>query len=285
MANALLGYGHDVLRVSVWLVILAVIFVPLERLFSERRQLVVRPQVGADLGYYLLNGVVTVGILGSVLAMAATLIYRFEPASIRSFAAGLQLWARIPATMIVGEFGFYWGHRLAHEIPVLWRFHAIHHSAVHVDWLTNTRAHPVDLMLPRLLGFSLIYAVGLAQFDVSPAGAVVPLVALVTVMWGFFVHANVRWRFGWLEWIVATPAFHRWHHVVGEHQDMNYAAMLPVFDYMFGTLHLPPREMPKRYGCDTPMPADIVGQLASPFASAARGPAVSAPRVAEAPRS
>ncbi len=88
-----------------------------------------------------------------------------------------------------------------------------------------------------------------------------------TLLWGFFIHANVKWRFGWLEWIVVTPAFHRWHHVAGEHQDMNYAALLPVFDYLFGTLYLPARELPPRYGCDTPLPDDWVGQLVSPFAA------------------
>lgn len=121
-------------------------------------------------------------------------------------------------------------------------------------------------MLPRLFGFTLIYAAGLAQIDGGSAGIAVPLVAVVTILWGFFIHANVKWRFGWLEYLIATPAFHRWHHVAGEHQDMNYAAMLPVYDYLFGTLYLPPREMPNRYGCATPMPGSWVGQLTSPFA-------------------
>ena len=255
----------DALRVTVWLAILGAIFIPVERFFAARRQPVLRPQIGADLAYYFLNSLATVALLSTVLAMLGVMIYRIEPQSFHALTAALPLWARIPATMITGELGFYWGHRWAHENAVLWRFHAIHHSAVQVDWLTNTRAHPLDVVFPRLCGFTLIYAAGLAQTDASPAGAVVPLIAVLTLLWGFFIHANVKWRFGWLEWVVVTPAFHRWHHVLGDHQDMNYAAMLPVFDWLFGTLYLPPREMPKRYGCDTPLPTGWLGQLASPF--------------------
>lgn len=260
------AFGTQALRVALWLVILGVIFIPMERLFAERRQPIFRPQFTADMAYYLLNSIVTAAVLAALLGVAGVLIYRIEPPAFHALTAGLSLWARIPLTMVVGELGFYWGHRLAHEIPLLWRFHAIHHSAAQVDWLTNTRAHPVDMMLPRLLGFTLIYAAGLAQVDAGSGGAAVLLVAVFTILWGFFIHANVKWRFGWLEYLIATPAFHRWHHVVGDHQDMNYAAMLPVYDYIFGTLYLPPGEMPKRYGCDTPMPTTWLSQLISPFA-------------------
>ncbi|WP_182075227.1 sterol desaturase family protein [Deefgea sp. CFH1-16] len=83
---------------------------------------------------------------------------------------------------------------------------------------------------------------------------------------GFFVHANVRWRFGPLEWLLATPAFHHWHHAneTKGQRDHNYAAMFPLIDLAFSTLHLP-KNLPQQYGIDEPMEVDLTGQLIHPF--------------------
>ncbi len=155
----------------------------------------------------------------------------------------------------MGEIGFYWGHRWTHEVPLLWRFHAVHHAPEHIDWLVNTRAHPVDMVFTRLCGMVPLYVLGLggpAQGGaIAGADSVVPaLVVIVGTLWGFFIHANVAWRFGPFEWLLATPAFHHWHHVVAGPINRNYAAMLPVLDRLFGTHHLPRREWPAAYGID-----------------------------------
>ena len=65
------------------------------------------------------------------------------------------------AAVVVGEIGFYWGHRWSHETGWLWRFHAVHHSATHVNFLVNSRAHPVDIVFTRACGLVLPYATGL----------------------------------------------------------------------------------------------------------------------------
>ncbi len=167
---------------------------------------------------------------------------------------------------MVGEFGFYWGHRWAHEIPMLWRFHAIHHSAEEMDWLVNTRAHPIDIVFVRLCGFVPMYALGLAQPLVGTAVDMVPLIVmLIATMWGFFVHANVRWRFGWLGLVISTPAFHHWHHTNDEYVNRNYASMLPLFDGLFGTWFLPREQWPQKYGIDSPQANGIAGQLLQPL--------------------
>ena len=77
---------------------------------------------------------------------------------------------------------------------------------------------------------------------------------------------TVRWRLGPLEWLLATPAFHHWHHTNGtENRDRNYAAMLPVLDRTFGTLHLP-RHWPEVYGVDTAVGGTLVQQIVGPLA-------------------
>ena len=142
------------------------------------------------------------------------------------------------------------------------RFHVIHHSAEEIDWLVTSKAHPIDMYFTRLCAMVPLYVLGLAQ----PLGNSLDLVPLVvtfaTMFWAYFIHANVRWRFGWLEWLISTPAFHHWHHTNDgpEVINKNFAAMLPWVDKCFGTLYLP-REWPSKYGSDTPVAPDLAGQL------------------------
>ena len=80
---------------------------------------------------------------------------------------------------------------------------------------------------------------------------------------------------GVLEQLVATPAFHRWHHQdlgPGGRWHANYAALLPVLDRLFGTLHLPQHDWPQRYGTGEPPLPTLVDQLMGPFMGAAPGP-------------
>lgn len=166
---------------------------------------------------------------------------------------------------MVGEIGFYWGHRWSHEVPLLWRFHSVHHSAKDIDFLVNTRAHPVDIIFSRLCGFTLLYALGLASPVGKDAGVVPLLVVIVGMIWGFFIHANLRWRLGPIEHLITTPAFHHWHHTLADHKDRNYASMLHWLDRIFGAFYLPRRDWPARYGIDAPMPPNLGGQLLEPL--------------------
>jgi sterol desaturase/sphingolipid hydroxylase (fatty acid hydroxylase superfamily) len=227
-----------------------------ERLFALRPKKIFRKAIVTDLGYYFLNSLVPGFLLGFPMAVVAWGVHRFLPLGFLSVVTGLPVWARLAAAMVVGEIGFYWGHRWSHEVPLLWRFHAIHHSAEDVDFLVSTRGHPVDLVFTRLCELTPMYALGLA----SP-------VILVGQLWGFFIHANVTWRFGPLEWLVSTPAFHHWHHTNDgpAYINKNYAPMLPWVDKMFGTLFLPRDRQPERYGIDQPISPILFGQLIDPF--------------------
>jgi sterol desaturase/sphingolipid hydroxylase (fatty acid hydroxylase superfamily) len=168
------------------------------------------------------------------------------------------------AAMVVGEVGFYWGHRWTHELPFLWRFHAIHHSATQMSFLVNSRAHPVDATFTRLCGLALLYATGLASTVGSNPGLVPLLVLFVGSIWSYFIHANLRWRLGPFEEVVSSPAFHHWHHTHSDHKDRNYASMLPFMDRVFGTFYLP-REWPAEYGTATVVPDTLADQLLAPF--------------------
>ncbi len=267
----------SVFRLSIWLVLLSLIFVPAERLWAERKQKLARKAVLTDLFYYFLNNLLPANILAVPVSYLAVATHRLLPAGVTAVVAQLPLWLRLIAVLVVGEIGFYWGHRWSHQSPFLWRFHAVHHSAEEIDWLVNTRAHPLDMVFTRFCGIVPLYVLGLAQ-PVAGVGNLALLPILLTgTVWGFFIHANVRWRFGWLEWLIATPAFHHWHHTRDDHRDHNYAATLPWLDRLFGTYYLPRGGCPERYGTDTQVSSGLAGQLlltrfAPPFAARAPEP-------------
>ena len=113
-------------------------------------------------------------------------------------------------------------------------------SPEHVYFLISARAHPIDNAFIRMCGLVPIYMLGLgapqsvkrhADRDAAHAGWF--------TVWGFFIHANMRWRLGPLEWLLSTPGFHHWHHTPSEPRDRNYASMLPWMDWIFGTHYLP----------------------------------------------
>jgi sterol desaturase/sphingolipid hydroxylase (fatty acid hydroxylase superfamily) len=76
------------------------------------------------------------------------------------------------------------------------------------------------------------------------------LYTVIATTWSFFVHANLHWRLGWLEHLIATPAFHHWHHTNEDrrHINNNYATFLPLMDRIFGSFYLPSKRWPHCYG-------------------------------------
>ena len=84
-------------------------------------------------------------------------------------------------------------------------FIAIHHSADDMDWLAGSRLHLVDVAVTRGLTYVPIYLLGFAE---APLFAYVAFVSVQAT----FIHANVRFEFGPLRWLMATPQFHHWHH-------------------------------------------------------------------------
>ena len=257
------NFAVDVFRLCLWLVLLTAIFIPVERLFAQRPSKFLRTQIGNDLAYYFLSSLVPATLMSVPLALLSTLVREVLPAGFHDGVRWLPLWFGVPAGLVIADIGSYWGHRLSHEIRFLWRFHAIHHSAEHIDFLVNGRAHPIDMVVTRMSGLVPLYVLGLGS--AGPAGSTLPIaITLIGTILGFFIHANVRWRFGPLEWLVATPAFHHWHHSRTDHIDHNYAATFPWIDRMFGTLYLP-GHFPADYGIQVPMSATLTGQLLSPM--------------------
>ena len=255
----------DVERLCAWLALLVLLFVPLERLFGLHKRREISRSLAQDLGYYFVSGLVPGMLLAIPLSLAAYGAHLLVPWRTQQFIAGMPIWERALAGLLISELGFYWGHRWAHEIPFLWRFHSVHHSAEEIYFLISSRAHPIDNVFIRLCGLLPVTLLGIATPLTRDGGEVAAILVLALTLWGFFIHANVRWRLGPLEWIASTPHFHHWHHTLGEHRDRNYASMLPMMDRLFRTHYLPRNQWPPAYGIDAKLPDSLAGQLMYPL--------------------
>src|SRR5581483_11348344 len=178
------------------------------------------------------------------------------PLRVRQLIGGLNWWWQAILVVLLGDFLIYWGHRLQHRVGFLWRFHSIHHSAEHLDWLAAHREHPLDSLYTLLLVNLPIFALGFpVQTLVWFAG--------FRGLWAIFLHANVRLPVGPMRVLIGAPELHHWHHDRARDSD-NYANVSPLMDVLFGTYHCPDHE-PESVGCDDPIPKSYLGQLLYPF--------------------
>ena len=138
----------------------------------------------------------------------------------------------IPA-LLISQFFEYWAHRSLHEIPLLWRLHATHHSPGRLYWLNAARFHPLDS--------ALLFTVGLTPLLILGAGRDVLLLFTVWVsLHGMFQHCNVRLRLGPLNYLFSMAELHRWHHSLKlEEANSNYGNNILFWDLVFGTVHYP----------------------------------------------
>jgi sterol desaturase/sphingolipid hydroxylase (fatty acid hydroxylase superfamily) len=241
--------------------VLALLFVPMERIFARRRaQPIFRAEWRTDLVYFA----------ASHLLVQVTVLLTLAPATLFfawAVRPGLQqavqaqpLALQLVEIVVVADLSEYVVHRAFHRVPWLWRFHAIHHSAAALDWLAASRLHLLDIVVTRGLSFVPLYLLGFAP---TALYAYLIFVSFHAV----FIHANVRFRFRAIEWLLVTPRFHHWHHAASpEAVDRNFAVHLPFIDRLFGTWYFPDGRWPEAYGlAGRPVPEGWLRQLLWPF--------------------
>ena len=240
-------------------VVLFILIVPFEKLFPRHKgQKTFRPQLTTDVSYALaspiLNGLgliigITIGVLS--FAWLPGLLLRPLVAMIPPVLAPF-------VALALFDFVIYWSHRFYHEVPLLWKFHAIHHSTEHLDWASGFRAHPFD---GALLAPAIVFLIA-AGFSPETTG----VITIIQIITGLFLHANVKWRWKPLHKFVITPEFHHWHHTK-EPQAIwsNYSVFLPLWDIIFGTYFMPSDKRPTDYGVDEPIPKGMSEQLLYPM--------------------
>jgi len=248
---------HIALSAGASLLFLFVLFTPLEWAFPAKPgQRRFRAAWFTDLCFFLGQYLLWNGLVLWILARFGTFAGSIVPSSFREAVASQPWWLQVIEVLFLSDLFVYWGHRLQHNVPLLWRFHSIHHSAEHLDWLAAHREHPIDTIytmslinLPVfLLGFPLETLAGLVAFR---------------GLWAIYIHSNVRLPIGPLRVLFGAPELHHWHHARDRHAG-NYANISPLMDLLFGTYTCPDHE-PESLGVNEPMPKTYLGHMLHPF--------------------
>lgn len=169
--------------------------------------------------------------------------------------------AQVIIMMLVADFLRYWLHRYSHKVRWLWTLHAVHHSPKELYTLNVGRFHPGDKALQFL-------------FDALPfalLGVSSEILATYFVFYavnGFFQHSNACLRLGYLNWIIAGPELHRWHHAKAySDSNHNFGNNLIIWDTLFGTRFLPDNREVGELGIGNDnYPVDFFGQIVAPIA-------------------
>lgn len=147
-------------------------------------------------------------------------------------------WLEALVAVIALDFAIWLQHVMVHAIPLLWRFHRVHHADPDYDLTTGARFHPIEIILSMLIKFAAIAALG-------PSVAAVIVFEVLLNATAMFNHGNVRLPPGLdrvLRWFVVTPDMHRVHHSIEDDEtNSNFGFNLPWWDRLFGTYRDQPR--------------------------------------------
>jgi len=237
------------------------IFVVLEKLFPlYKGQPIFRREWQTDLKHFAVNHF----LVGLILLTVNFLIHNvFGWLVNHDFQLAVQrIWflPQLLLCILVADLAQYFTHRAYHEVPLLWKFHSVHHSTKTMDWLAGSRQHMLEIVATRVLVLAPLFVIGFSE-------GVINAYILIVGFQAVFNHANVHLPWGPLKYLIVTPDFHHWHHSQDDEAiDKNYAAHYSFLDYLFGTAVKSERKFPERYGVvGDYMPDGFVNQQLFPF--------------------
>lgn len=222
------------------LVIYGAIFAPLERLMPYSRKWL---EGGNDLSVDIMMfysgivwGIISKFLLSVLIIMS--LINWLEPFGRDIWPTFMPVVIQVFLFILIKDFFRYWYHRWMHEVPFMWRWHAVHHSAKRLYWLNGIRSHPLEILVQ-----TLIWGIPLAL--VQPPAEIVMMSVLMSLSIGIFQHANIDTKLGFWEYIFSIGDNHRYHHHKTRRiGNSNYGGEFIVWDILFGTFHKPKNGSP-----------------------------------------
>lgn len=239
----------------------SIIFIALEKAFPlYKGQAIFRKAWRNDLVHFGVNHLL-IGFMLLVVNYAIHNVFGWMAVSqVQAFVGSIWFVPQLLLCVFVADFVEYWAHRSYHEVPFLWKFHAVHHSSEFMDWIAGSRLHMFEIIVTRVLILGALYVAGFSK----------PVLDAYIIIVGFqavFNHSNVHLNWGPLGKIIVTPDFHHWHHSSDDVAiDKNYAAHFSFIDRMFGTEVQTEKIFPEKYGVvGDYVPTGFLRQQAFPF--------------------
>ncbi|MEE2944458.1 MAG: sterol desaturase family protein [Pseudomonadota bacterium] len=148
-------------------------------------------------------------------------------------------WWGLALAVIAADITYYWEHRVAHEVRILWTQHAVHHSSRDYNIITGIRFGPLEGL------WSLVAHIPLVFIGFSPE--MIFFGIIVVLAYQTWIHTELIGKLGPLEWVLNTPSHHRVHHGSDrKYLDKNYGGITIIWDRLFGTFQV--EEETPRYG-------------------------------------
>jgi alkylglycerol monooxygenase len=158
----------------------------------------------------------------------------------------LDAWWVWLSGLIAYDFFYYWQHRLSHEVGVLWASHVVHHQSEDFNLSTALRQTSTSFLLAWL------FYLPMALAGYPPLVFVV--VALIDLLYQFWIHTEQIRKLGWFDRVFASPSNHRVHHGVNDrYLDKNYGGIFILWDRWFGTFIDEDDAEPVIYGTRSPL--------------------------------
>ena len=231
---------------------LAALFV-LERIFPHVRARWDMTRLARNASIAFINFLLGPFIVLPLSAFAATHGFGLRPT-----------WWNMVLDLLLLDVWIYAWHRLNHVLPILWRFHEVHHLDETLDTTTALRFHFGEVVLSALVRTLVIWLLAIPLVTVA-------IFETLVVLFALFQHSNLKLPSSfelWLSKFIVTPKLH-WvhHHALREDTDSNYATMLSVWDILFRSRSPNARRDDMVLGVEHKREMDLIGLLMSPFRS------------------
>ncbi|VAW70839.1 Fatty acid hydroxylase family (carotene hydroxylase/sterol desaturase), partial [hydrothermal vent metagenome] len=221
-------------------------------------------------------GAVVLRVVIPALALSTAVLAQQQQWGLINYLVDMPVWLKVLLSLVLLDLSLYFRHAMFHVLPLLWRFHRVHHSDLDCDLSTGLRFHPVETIISALLTSVIVISLG------PPVIAVILFEVSAGLML-MFVHSNIRLNGQFervLRWVFVTPEMHRVHHSSKENEtNSNFSFNLSLWDRLFGTyLAEPVNGLSKMtIGLDNFREdswQNIKGLLLMPFSSCVKGYAI-----------